>query len=798
MSSQNPSDGGYPHQQQPPLSSPPGYTPAPQPPFNVPLVDPMGQPQNQPEVYPGQLQAPPRIAQPPPLQSSATVSSGAVSFQEALVDDSDEEFEPEWGSSSNNNASSNKPRVRLVNLNAPDDDTDVESVSGSSSIALNTSFNNNGGGYPTTSRFKPLSRGKTTLARRVKTVKLSATGNFVIKQKVPEEVLQGTKFQKGEEFETVRYTACTCDPNDFQDRGYSLRIANYRRPIELFIVVTMYNEDEEAFNRTMFGIAQNLKTFCLKNKWGWDADAWKKVAIVIVSDGRSKIHPNVLKVLEAMGVYQDGLAQAAVNEQETQAHIFEFTAQKVLDEKMQFWGHREGIPPMQIIFCLKEKNAKKINSHRWFFKAFCPMIDPRVCALVDVGTKPDGASLYYIWKAFFRNPQIAGACGEIRADLGTGLTYFKSLANPLVASQNFEYKISNLLDKALESVFGYISVLPGAFSAYRWQALGDVGPGTGPLAKYFEGEQRKDKPTDSSIFSANLYLAEDRILCFELVSKKNARWTLHYVKKAYADTDVPDSVPEFLSQRRRWLNGSLFAGFYALANIGRIWESRHSFLRKFTFTMQYIYNVLNQLFSWFILGNFAITFKFLFEELKTLLSDPNENQSTGIRNKIVAGIVDAANYSYPVVLICLFVISFGNRPQAFALLYKLVMIGFGLIGAVMLGLLVRRMALLVTTVYLAPPRQAFENTFKQILSEVDGSMRFQEQRGDTADAAQILIAAILGNVTQVVQYRVQKTIEYQGQQALTYIIALASTFGVFFLASFLQMDFSHMFTCLIQ
>lgn len=24
--------------------------------------------------------------------------------------------------------------------------------------------------------------------------------------------------------------------------------------------------------------------------------------------------------------------------------------------------------PIQLIFCLKEKNQKKINSHRWFFK----------------------------------------------------------------------------------------------------------------------------------------------------------------------------------------------------------------------------------------------------------------------------------------------------------------------------------------------------------------------------------------------------------------------------------------------
>lgn len=86
------------------------------------------------------------------------------------------------------------------------------------------------------------------------------------------------------------------------------------------------------------------------------------------------------------------------------------------------------------------------------------------------------------------------------------------------------------------------------------------------MSKYFEGEQRVGhvSPTSSSVFSANLYLAEDRILCFELISRKDSNYVLHYVKKAYADTDVPDTIPEFLSQRRRWLNGSLFAGFYTL------------------------------------------------------------------------------------------------------------------------------------------------------------------------------------------------------------------------------------------
>jgi chitin synthase len=113
--------------------------------------------------------------------------------------------------------------------------------------------------------------------------------------------------------------------------------------------------------------------------------------------------------------------------------------------------------------------------------------------------------------------------------------------------------MSNILDKPLESVFGYISVLPGAFSAYRYQALQNDVNGHGPLEKYFLGETQHGG--DADIFTANMYLAEDRILCYELVVKKNANYILHYVSSAYGETDVPDSIPEFVSQRRRWLNG---------------------------------------------------------------------------------------------------------------------------------------------------------------------------------------------------------------------------------------------------
>jgi hypothetical protein len=63
---------------------------------------------------------------------------------------------------------------------------------------------------------------------------------------------------------------------------------------------------------------------------------------------------------------------------------------------------------------------------------------------------------------------VSGTCGEIVAPKGKSGVY---LLNPLVAAQDFEYKMSSILDKPLENIFGYITVLSGAFAAYWYIAL---------------------------------------------------------------------------------------------------------------------------------------------------------------------------------------------------------------------------------------------------------------------------------------------------------------------------------------
>jgi chitin synthase len=93
------------------------------------------------------------------------------------------------------------------------------------------------------------------------------------------------------------------------------------------------------------------------------------------------------------------------------------------------------------------------------------VLKPNVCVLLDAGTMPDSASLFHLWKVFDINRNVGGACGELV--LSKGKFASNLWKNPLVAAQNFEYKMDNIFDRSLESVFGYITVLPGAFSAYR-------------------------------------------------------------------------------------------------------------------------------------------------------------------------------------------------------------------------------------------------------------------------------------------------------------------------------------------
>ncbi|OCK80436.1 glycosyltransferase family 2 protein, partial [Lepidopterella palustris CBS 459.81] len=470
-----------------------------------------------------------------------------------------------------------------------------------------------------------------------------------------------------EEFTHMRYTAATCDPNDFTlKNGYNLRPAMYNRHTELMIAITYVCEDKFLLCRSLHSVAQNIRDIAnLKNSefWNKGGPAWQKIVVCILIDGIDSADKSIFDILATLGVYQDGIIKKGIDGQETKAHIFEYTTQLSVTANQQLIRPLDDssttLVPMQTIVCLKQSNSGKINSHRWLFTAFGRILNPEVCISLDVGTKPDYRSLLRLWEGFYNDRNLGGACGEIYPMLGKG---WKKLLNPLVAAQLFEYKISSGLDKQMESAFGNVTVLPGAFSAYRYRAIMGL-----PLEQYFHGDLTLGKLLGKrgiegmNIFMKNLFRAEDRILCWELVCKEGFKWHSRMINGAKAETDVPEHVVDFISQRRRWLNGAFASTVYSLIHFGRMFKSGHNPIRKLLYTIQAIYNVVSFLLAWFNLAAFLLT-TFIVTDLSS--SPPTGSNlkswpfgsATPVFNSVLQSI-------YIITIAYQFIVALATRPQ---------------------------------------------------------------------------------------------------------------------------------------
>lgn len=474
-----------------------------------------------------------------------------------------------------------------------------------------------------------------------------------------------TPHRDASEFTDLRYTAVECPQAiEFDKWGYSIRCGENGRKLKCFIVVTMYAEDDQEVDGTTRGVAENIKNF---PEYKDIAVSWQEVAVCIINDGRTKANKKTLEYAAACGYYDSELMHKYGNPGakdwgatwDTYMHMFEFSAQ--LKEDANF---EKCYPPMQILFGLKERNGGKLDSHLWYFNAFANHLNPKFCFLLDVGTIARPRAICKLYQAFQRNSQIAGVCGEIAC-------FKPDYLNPVEASQHFEYKMSHILDKATESMFGYISVLPGAFSAYRYEAIRPGEDGTGPLVDYFKSITAS--MADLGPFKANMYLAEDRILCYEIIARNDCNWILKYVKNSVAETDVPNTLTDLVKQRRRWLNGSFFAMLYAVKEFNRLWtRSSHSLVRKLLITLQFITYVLNIILTWFLCGTFFIGFVMVTDQtFQHTIGKPVKEGATGDKCDFrgADSVTFMCTYMYLFLTLCQLVCALGNKPDKMPAVY---------------------------------------------------------------------------------------------------------------------------------
>jgi chitin synthase len=130
--------------------------------------------------------------------------------------------------------------------------------------------------------------------------------------------------------------------------------------------------------------------------------------------------------------------------------------------------------------------------------------------------------------------------------------------NLVKALQDTEY-ISCEINRYFEMFMGTINCLPGAFTIIRYNIFKEV------TIDYF---------CDFNIDTCTLYqqriLGEDRYLT-HLIHSKYPRNSIGFQPNARCKTDPPDTIYQFIKQRRRWLLGAVSNEGYMLTT-GVIWK----------------------------------------------------------------------------------------------------------------------------------------------------------------------------------------------------------------------------------
>ncbi|KAF4982955.1 hypothetical protein FZEAL_1525 [Fusarium zealandicum] len=555
------------------------------------------------------------------------------------------------------------------------------------------------------------------------------------------------------EFSHLTYTAVTVDPQGFDDTRYCLRQNSYgqRRPrhTEMLVGITVYNEQKDLLRRTLQSLSSNINHLCgKKDSKVWGRHGWQKVVVCILVDGIDSVDAGVLDVLKTVGLYQDGLCRKKTPDGKTvTGHLFEYTSQFASGYLSDETDGSSGtyLCPVQLMLFIKASNHGKLNSYRWMYNAFAKRLDPNVVIHVDVGTKLKSEALYTMWKYFDIDPQIGVACGELACLINSPWDYL----NPLVAAQNFEYKVGSQLDRAFESATGLLSLLPGAFSAYRY-----VGSAGAPLEDILMGdptwaEAHSRHPGARSPLNLNRHLADDRAICFQIVTKKNTRWLLRY-SPVQALTDIPTTTTDSINQRRRWLNGAFFSTIYFLKRIRSLGQSDHTLLRKIVFCIPLVHSVLALVLAWFSLAAFLLTTF----TINSITGEPPDDAPIGgfpfgKATPIVNAVIQIV---YIATILFQFILALGSRPRNHRISY---IISFGIFGIV-------QVYLIMNIVYL----------IKRVVDY---------KADDTGASSYAYIGEFYADLGQV-----------------TVIVAAFSVFGVYIVTAFLSLDPWHLFTSFAQ
>ncbi|MEI8354965.1 MAG: hypothetical protein WCG31_02515 [Deltaproteobacteria bacterium] len=356
---------------------------------------------------------------------------------------------------------------------------------------------------------------------------------------------------------------------------------------KILCCMTVYNEPAPAIIVSLYALFRNLVCLCRHSEGFRDSE----FAVCILVDGVDRMSRSARSLFSNLGFVTES-ADFETNNLVIRRRVLRLQDLEVqlnglsgAEQESRVWldnlcdSLESGGDPgnefspedvgqgLDVLLCLKRENLGKLDSHWWFFAVICGETRPGYCIQIDAGTAPRQDAVLNLYRFFELNPRAGAAASMIL------ISRPKSVFDPLHAWQFGDVLYQRLLGWPAEVLAGYLSVVPGQFSFLRLRAvIGDT-PQEAPdrlpcadLAKipasnYFRGLGRLDS------FQSTMFLAEDRILGFEVISTPQNLWQLVYLPSAISVTDPCETLAELLQQRRRWYNSEFSCNIWLLANI---------------------------------------------------------------------------------------------------------------------------------------------------------------------------------------------------------------------------------------
>ncbi|MEO8062859.1 MAG: glycosyltransferase family 2 protein [Pseudomonadota bacterium] len=318
--------------------------------------------------------------------------------------------------------------------------------------------------------------------------------------------------------------------------------------------VTVYNEPESALRSTLHSLLLALR----HSYFNVGSGAARSIICIIV-DGKAQMHASLREWLRNVHLTSDAPRRHADLEIHCTSHHADSLTRDVNPSTLK--PAAECMLKVHVVICIKSENLGKLESHALFFREICTAIQPEFCYQIDAGTTVAEDSVSRMIRRMDTSRNVGAIAPRVMPAVPA------PTASALENWQFYDFALHKAVYWPLESMTGFLSVIPGQTCVFRWAAL-----------KYPHRNPREPDPVcaylrglaTSDAVERVMYLAEDRIIGSEIALKRDQDWILDYLPEAGATTDACATYAELFRQRRRWINSAAACRLWLLALWARI------------------------------------------------------------------------------------------------------------------------------------------------------------------------------------------------------------------------------------